>query len=114
MGGNTLRKAGASMSLRTDRGGFLVLVIGGLGMVITIAGQLPLPTSSGTITLTGYPARAGGVGLLGLAVSFYGIFHNSESAYSYMFDRFVLVWGGRSLFILCWLVVAQELLKALD
>jgi len=106
-------KAGDTMQLRTDLGGFLVLVTGAVGLIIILVGELPLPTTAGCITLTGFHARIGGLGLLGLAASFYGVFHHTESARMFFFDRVFCVWGGRALFIVCWMDVGHGLLEEL-
>jgi len=89
---------------RADLGGWLCLVsFGFLGLLYIVDGELSLPTTSGYIALDGWPARVFGIGLVGLAASFYGVVHHTENASVLMFDRFVCVYGGRTLFFSCWL-----------
>jgi len=98
---------------RADLGGWLVLVSGGLGLLLIVTGELSLPTAGGLVAVNGWPARVGGIGLIGLGAAFYGLFHHTESAYMFMFDRFVCAYGGMCLFALCWLYVGHSMLNSM-
>jgi len=90
------------LKFHADLGGWLVILSTLSGIIIIIVGQFPFPTTDGWMVANGFTARFVGVGFLGLAASFFGVFHFTNSAYEYFVQHY-LAKIGLAIFIFSFL-----------
>ena len=92
---------------------WLVLTPMALGIIVLIAGQLPIPTFGEVYTATGGTARVGGVGFIALGFAFFGVlrYSQSDSALTWIIDRFFLAHIGMTVFAGCMFYVVMEIAK---